>query len=187
MIVFFQLTVLDVSGCTALETLVCFNNRLTVLDVSQNLKYLYCNNNQLAVLDISRCPELLSAYNSTRTNSDTYWIYNDDSGNRLAVDKSTVVKTEANPALTITSQPQDFTGELNSYATFTVEARGEGLTYLWESYDGTKWGKTNFATSKTDTLKVKITAVRDGKQYRCVVTDANGNTVASEPATLHVG
>ena len=67
-----------------------------------------------------------------------------------------------------------------------VTAEGDGLTYLWESFDGTKWVKTSFATSKTDTLSIKITEARDGKQYRCVVTDQYGAQVISEAATLTV-
>jgi hypothetical protein len=79
-------------------------------------------------------------------------------------------------ALMILSQPQDYTGELGSTATFTVEAQGEGLTYLWQSNATGEWAKTTFASSKSATLSVKITTARDGKQYRCVVTDANGKT-----------
>ncbi len=89
--------------------------------------------------------------------------------------------------LAIVGQPEDFTGPIGTYATFRVEATGEGLTYQWQSYTGSKWVNNNFASSKTDTLSVKITAARDGAQYRCVVTDTKGETVISEPATLHVG
>jgi len=46
---------LDLSGCTALETLYCSGNQLTELDVSENiaLEYLICNSNQLTELDVS--------------------------------------------------------------------------------------------------------------------------------------
>ena len=50
-----QLTSLDVSKNTALESLSCSNNNLTILDVSKNtaLNWLLCYNNQLTSLDIS--------------------------------------------------------------------------------------------------------------------------------------
>lgn len=55
-----QLTTLDVSRATALETLVCGKNSLNSLDVSQNheLKELWCDNNELTVLDVSNNPRL---------------------------------------------------------------------------------------------------------------------------------
>jgi len=51
-----QLTTLDVSCNTALESLDCDNNQLTKLDLSCNtaLEELDCNNNQLTTLDVSR-------------------------------------------------------------------------------------------------------------------------------------
>ncbi|MCK5338462.1 MAG: leucine-rich repeat domain-containing protein, partial [Bacteroidales bacterium] len=51
-----QLTSLDLSQNTALIRLYCQNNQLTSLDVSQNIALiqLYCNNNQLASLDVTQ-------------------------------------------------------------------------------------------------------------------------------------
>ena len=55
-----QLTSLDVSQNTALEYLDCDDNQLTELDVSQNpaLKYLNCSHNRLTSLDVSENPAL---------------------------------------------------------------------------------------------------------------------------------
>ena len=51
-----QLTSLDVSRCTELDTLACSGNPLMVLDVSKNTKltYLGCYSNQLTTLDLSK-------------------------------------------------------------------------------------------------------------------------------------
>ena len=51
-----QLTTLDVSGCTELDTLACSGNPLTTLDVSMNTKLisLECYSNQLSTLDLSK-------------------------------------------------------------------------------------------------------------------------------------
>ena len=50
-----QLTTLDVSNNTALSNLHCYENQLTTLDVSNHsaLGELYCYDNQLATLDVS--------------------------------------------------------------------------------------------------------------------------------------
>ena len=87
---------------------------------------------------------------------------------------------------TITLQPADFTGALDAFAQFHVEAAGTGLTYKWQSNTTGSWADTSFATSTTDTVSVMITAARDGKQYRCRITDGAGNTVYSHPATLRI-
>ena len=51
-----QLTSLDVSNCTELDTLACSGNPLKILDVSKNTKltYLGCYSNQLTALDLSK-------------------------------------------------------------------------------------------------------------------------------------
>jgi Leucine-rich repeat (LRR) protein len=56
----YQLTALDVSGCTELTSLTCDNNQLTALDVSRNTKltWLDCNHNQLTALDVSNNTKL---------------------------------------------------------------------------------------------------------------------------------
>ncbi|MDR1980855.1 MAG: hypothetical protein LBQ39_04435, partial [Tannerellaceae bacterium] len=47
---------LDLSGCEALTSLICYTNALTALDVSANtaLTYLECSNNELTVLDVRK-------------------------------------------------------------------------------------------------------------------------------------
>lgn len=51
-----QLTSLDVSRNTALQTLGCGNNRLTTLDVSKNtaLEQIWCSENLLTTIDLSK-------------------------------------------------------------------------------------------------------------------------------------
>lgn len=88
--------------------------------------------------------------------------------------------------VTIISQPSDFSGALNDVARFSVEARGAGLTYMWQSNASGSWGNTSFSTSKSATVSIRVTAARNGYKYRCVVTDAAGNQAISNPATLTV-
>lgn len=49
------ITVINASGCSALDTLSCSNNSLTTLDVSNSslLRYLSCSDNALTTLDLS--------------------------------------------------------------------------------------------------------------------------------------
>ncbi len=90
--------------------------------------------------------------------------------------------------LAITTQPSDYTGAVGDTATFTLEAAGTGLTYQWQYQNvGTDfWQNSSQSGNKTATLSVPITEKRNGQKYRCVVTDASGNTVTSDEAVLRV-
>ena len=88
----------------------------------------------------------------------------------------------------ITKQPQSVTAAAGSTVNFSVRATGAGLTYQWQyKRPGTdKWYKSSFTGAQTNTMTVPVIAARDGYQYRCVITDANGETVNSQEATLNV-
>ena len=106
-------------------------------------------------------------------------VVTDEAGNSLTSDAA--VMKLSGPA--ITTQPKDYTGKLNSTATFTVAAVGEGLTYQWQvsDNDGSNWTNSSVKTAKYST---KLTAARDGRQVRCIVTDAEGNKATSNVATM---
>ncbi len=109
-------------------------------------------------------------------------IVQDAYENRLISDAATIT---VKPAITITQQPQNFVGAVGETATFAVGATGEGLTYQWQYREpgGSTWLNSSF---KTPSMTCKITAARDGRQYRCVITDAWGNEVRSNPAAIRV-
>ena len=83
----------------------------------------------------------------------------------------------------ITSKPNDYTGVVGDMATFTVEAVGEGLTYQWEySMDnGETWQKSSCVS---DIYSLEIKDYRLNYLYRCVITDAEGNSVTSDVVKL---
>ncbi len=83
----------------------------------------------------------------------------------------------------ITAQPQDARARIGDTAVFTVGAVGNGLTYRWQSDDGSGWTD---AGSTTDTLLVTATAALNGRDYRCVITDVTGKTMISNTASLYV-
>lgn len=88
--------------------------------------------------------------------------------------------------LKILEHPKDQSGAANETAVFSVIAQGEGLTYAWQysADSGKKWNASNFEGFDTDTQPVTIKSYRSGQMYRCVITDAYGNTVTSNAATL---
>ena len=83
-------------------------------------------------------------------------------------------------SLAITSQPTDYVGLVGDMATFTVVAEGEGLTYQWYFYDtaASEWKKSSGNTSAT--MSVEFKAYRVDQEYRCEITDADGNTVTTD-------
>ncbi len=69
---------------------------------------------------------------------------------------------------------------------FYVDAIGENLVFQWQfSKDGKTWEASGLPGSKTDTLRVEVTAPRIGQHYRCVITDAKGKQIISNPVTLY--
>ena len=90
------------------------------------------------------------------------------------------------PAITYTAIA-DVTVAAKETASFVVEAQGEGLTYQWQyTKNGTTWYNTTLGGNTTDTLSFTANTGLGGRQYRCVLVDAYGNRVVTEPATLTV-
>ena len=101
--------------------------------------------------------------------------------------KLSIEKSQA--TLKITGQPQDVKAEVGSTTSVSVKAEGEGLKYQWQtsSSNGAKWGNTSLSGNNTALLSFSAPATYDGRLYRCVITDAKGNTVVSEAAKLSIG
>ena len=89
-------------------------------------------------------------------------------------------------AISITTQPKDYTGKVNSTAKFTVAAEGNGLTYQWQisDDDGVTWVNSSV---KAASYSTKLTAAKNGRMVRCVVTDAVGNSVTSSEVQMIIG
>lgn len=112
-------------------------------------------------------------------------VITDASGNSVASNMATL--TVVQPVLAITKQPVDFEANIGDTILFTVEVNRTDVTYQWEysSNDGATWGASTASGNKTNTLSgTSVTAGRIGWQYRCVITDSEGNTVVSDVATL---
>ena len=89
--------------------------------------------------------------------------------------------------ITINRQPMHYCGPVGSTAKFHVDAEGEGLTYQWQLKKGSKWANLTSGGANTATLSVKVDESKDGKFYRCLITDASGNTIATDEVGLWIG
>lgn len=105
-------------------------------------------------------------------------------GNRVITEPAVLTVL---PSVRLTEQPQNTAVPSNSMAAFTVGAVGTDLHYAWQyQAPGGAW---TYCTALTEgynraTLCPQGTMGRNGYQYRCIVTDAAGNRVTSNPAVL---
>ncbi len=122
--------------------------------------------------------------------SATTGTYQANDGIALSGDVKLYAVWESNGAgPKITKHPADTTVEVGSIAIFTVTATGTApLKYQWQSRKNASatWANSSQPGAKTATLSVTTTAGLHGWQFRCVVTDGNGNPKASNHATLTV-
>ena len=105
-------------------------------------------------------------------------------GNEVASDEVSI--TVKNPDITITSQPTSVNGKIGTNAVFKVVAQGEGLTYQWQLKKGKSWADLSTGGAKTSTMTIKIDSGKDGKVYRCLITNAAGEQLATEEVKITV-
>ena len=111
-----------------------------------------------------------------------------DANGSLTSAAATLTIRQAQDTVTIITQPQDTSIVAGRVVEFTVEATGEGeLTYQWQTStdEGLTWNNTGLTGNKTDTLTWTVSDAHNGRQYRVIVSDANGS-VTSDPATLTI-
>ena len=94
----------------------------------------------------------------------------------------------ASSKITITTQPKNTYAKSGATAKITVAATGKGLKYQWQYRTSStgSWKNATATGNKTKTLSVPATISRHGYQYRCVITDGNGNKVNTKVVTLYV-
>ncbi len=85
--------------------------------------------------------------------------------------------------LKITTQPRDVFCEAGDSARFEISAAGTDLRYQWQFSDneGETW--TN-SSSVYAVYTTSASAPRHGRMIRCIVSDASGSSVTSEPARI---
>ena len=111
-------------------------------------------------------------------------VITDSHGQEVTTNSVTLIVRQ--PSITITTQPVDFSGLVGTTARFTVVAEGEGLTYQWQLKKGSSWANQSSGGANTPTFSVKVEESRNGKVYRCLITDANGEELATNAVTLTI-
>ena len=123
------------------------------------------------------------APNATWDGIQLYCLVKDSAGKS---DKSNTVKITLSDVLAITAQPANVTTAANKSVTFTVKAKGTGLTYQWyyKKAGATSWSKWNGHTTASTTATSNSTW--NGMQVRCIVKDSKGNSVTSSAAKITI-
>jgi hypothetical protein len=111
-------------------------------------------------------------------------VVKDGNGNKVISEEATL--TVASSAIKIITEPENYTGSIGDKASFEVVAEGEDLTYQWQVYKNGAWKNTSLAGNNTNSLEVEVLSSRDGMQFRCIVTDANGNSETTDTVTISV-
>ncbi|MBR5302444.1 MAG: hypothetical protein IKU38_06395 [Clostridia bacterium] len=108
-------------------------------------------------------------------------VYDDEQPETSNEVKLSVLRTE----LKFTTQPKSVTAAYGTKATFTVAATGDGVKYQWwyQDKDSSTW-KMSSCTSKSYSQTLNATV--DGRKLKCVVTDAYGDEMPSNEATMTV-
>ena len=86
----------------------------------------------------------------------------------------------------ILQQPVSVTADSGTDAQFKVVTQGEVVSWKWEYRKIWKWFDTTMEGFDTDTLTVPANGSRNGYDYRCTVTFADGTVLVTEPAELTV-
>ncbi len=110
-----------------------------------------------------------------------YCVVTDKYGNSLTTDIVTLRKY----ILAITSQLSDAYVASGTKVSVAVDAEGDGLTYQWyiKNASATKFSKSSVTKA---TYSTTMSNTVNGRQVYCVVSDAYGNTVTSDTATLYM-
>lgn len=122
--------------------------------------------------------------NTSRSGRHVYCVITDKYGNSVQTD---IVTLNMASDLELLNQPEDVMAAAGETAEVVVEAVGEDMTYVWYYRNEGTAAFTKTTTFTGDTYSLKMTAARSGRQVYCVITDANGNTVATDIVTLSIG
>lgn len=109
-------------------------------------------------------------------------IITDANGNSVTTNEVTLTVG----AIGITKQPMDVVAAAGASVTFHVAAQGDGLSYQWQRSEnkGATWLNCTSTGAYTADWTFEMFAAYDGIQYRCVVSDGNGNSVITNVITL---
>ena len=125
-----------------------------------------------------------SPWNTANTTNRSYRVKITDANGNVTYSYAAHMGTGAE----ITKQPVSQAVAAGSSATFSVTAKGTGLTYQWQWKYPTQSTWTNSTASGATTASLKFTMASpfDGRQFRCQITDGSGNVVYSDAASIYL-
>ena len=117
-----------------------------------------------------------------RNGRQVYCVVTDQYGNTVTSQTVTMI-ISPKEQLSINMDLTVVEGTLDKYITVDLDAKGDGLTFVWYYRDaGSKsWYKSTITDAD---YRLILTAKRMNRDVYCVVTDALGNTVTSNVITL---
>ncbi|WP_230399463.1 glycoside hydrolase family 2 TIM barrel-domain containing protein [Novisyntrophococcus fermenticellae] len=157
-----------------------------------NYQWQYCNANssiwRISSLSGNDTDTIRIPITKARDGQKYRCIVTDAYGKTVTSGTAAVTVGTADGAPVITLQPVSHSGAVGDMATFTVKAKGSGLTYQWQyCNEGSNiWRVSSMAGNQSDMLKVPVATYRDGQKYRCVITSENGRTAISDVAVVSV-
>lgn len=96
------------------------------------------------------------------------------------------IEREVSNPITFIEQPESCEHAIGEKVSLVAEAEGEGLAYQWQYLKpgAEEWKNSGLSSAKNSVLTFKMSAGYDGMQFRCKVTDSNGNEGYSEAAAI---
>lgn len=112
-------------------------------------------------------------------------VLTDYYGNTIISNEATLFDNSPT-SVVIIAQPKNAPAEIGETATFTVKANGTGLRYQWQhsGNGGYTWNDTPHKGYDTDTIVMNVKSFSYKMLYRCIITDALGNTAITDRATV---
>ena len=111
-------------------------------------------------------------------------VIKDAAGNSLDSDIVSIsIGNNQEQPISITTQPEDVVTKKGETVEFSVKATGNNLSYQWQYRTSEKGSWKNFASATKATIQ-KITGNWDGWQVKCVIKDANGNSVETKSVKI---
>lgn len=205
----YRCVITNISNVTATSKTVSLTLKRAALKITKQPANQEAGRGETVTFSVSATGDVLSYQWQYRAGTDGEWSNATSTGNKTASMQvalnattlqryyrcmitdmygNTQTSTAVKPIeiIKITSQPVSASAGLNKNASFTVIAQGTALTYQWQyrSDENSTWKNTSQTGCKTASLTIPVTQDRDGNQYRCVVKNISGSSVATNAVTL---
>ena len=122
-------------------------------------------------------PSYSLTMSASRSGRHVYCVITDKYGQKVQTD---IVTLNMESELKLVDQPEDVVAENGETAEITVSAEGKNLKYTWYYRNAGKSEFTKTTTFKGNSYSLEMNSSRNGREVYCVITDAYGNTVATD-------